>query len=86
MALFEISDENVTAPVCYGLALGVVVVTTLLILLYKEKLRNIIAPFFERHAYIWAVIVIILSIAACWWASVGTDVFPNIFNDYAGWM
>lgn len=86
MALFDISDENVTAPVCYGMALGVVVVTTLLILLYKEKLRNIIAPFFERHAYIWAVIVIILSIAACWWASVGTDVFPNIFNDYAGWM
>ena len=81
-----LSKDDISAPVCYLLAFSVIAATTFIAWLYSWKLRDILVPFFAKHAYVWTVIVLVLSIAACCWASLGPNNFPNLVNDYEGWM
>ncbi len=67
---------------CYLTALGVLILCTIIIWYYDLKMFAPLHKALDRHIYFWYALVVILSIAACVFASLGGDTYPNLYNDY----
>ena len=71
------------AWICYLTALFITLGTTLVIRIYDAKAGQSLRDFLSRRVYIWAVLVVLISLAAFLWAEAGFDGhYPTLHNDY----
>ncbi len=75
--------EMEKAWLCYLTALLITLASTFVIKLYDAGLGQILRGFFSKRIYVWAVLVILISIAAFMWAEAGAGGhYPSLHNDY----
>ncbi len=83
MLVFSLIDkEVVTIPVCYILSAVLIALTTVVVWVYDAKLYKGMSAFFSKNIYVWYIVIVAVTIAACCFASMGTDNYPNLLNEY----
>lgn len=74
---------SINTPVCYMIIVLVTAATTLIVWLY-DRYGSFLRSFAAKHTVPCYLTVIVLSVAACWFASLGENHYPNFTNDYGG--
>ena len=79
--VYIMTDIKVTPVGCYVAALVIFLMTTLIVWLYDRYMLSRSKPS-DRRRLICNIIILVLSIIVCIWASGGAGEYPNMYNDY----
>ncbi len=81
-----LEEGAVNTPVCYLFCVVIIALTTLIVWLYDARLYTHTHAFFSKNIYLWYALIVIVTIAACGFASMGINNYPNLLNEYNEWI
>ncbi len=79
-------DHPVNTAGCYILCAVTVTITSVIVWLYDKKLYKPMHAFFSRNTGFWYALIIVITVLACLFASMGPNNYPHLLNEYNDWI